>query len=178
MPHGWAFRGPGEARRLVGPLRWSSQIVERAVVDQLDLHHLAEPARRDLDAQLAERGREPEVEALRELQGRGAGEAGTATPPRVGIERELRDDEGAPPTSTSDRFVLPSSSSKIRSSVTRRAKASATVSVSEGPTPNNTTSPGPIFPTTEPSTRTRAGRPLWSSARTIGYGSFGGSFQP
>src|SRR5262245_4108434 len=79
---------PASSRVRVEPDR------ERAVVDQLDGHHRAEAARRDLYAKLPQRGRESEIEALRELRGRGTGEAGAATAARVGVERELRDDEG------------------------------------------------------------------------------------
>ena len=66
---------------------------------------------------------EPLVEPLGQLRRRRAGEPGPATAARVREQRELRDDSASPPTSTSERFVRPSSSRKIRSSAIRRASA-------------------------------------------------------
>ena len=81
----------------------------------------------------------------------------------------------APPTSSSARFVRPSSSRKIRSSAALRARSSVVASSSPGPTPSRMTSPGPIAPTTSPSTRTSApGRPLQESP----HGWLGGGMTP
>src|SRR5690606_29138491 len=66
---------------------------ERAVVDQLDLHHRPEPTGRDLEAAGAERV----SDGVHERLGHGAGgrprPRGATALPRVAVERELADDQ-------------------------------------------------------------------------------------
>src|SRR5205807_4124131 len=62
----------------------------------------------------------------------------------------------APPLSATERFILPSSSSKIRSPAIFSARYSASAAVSAWATPSKTSSPGPISPTSSPCTVTRA----------------------
>src|SRR5580704_16222902 len=82
----------------------------------------------------------------------------------------------ASPASSSERFILPCSSLKIRRFTIFSAIAVAVADASSHPTATSTTSPGPISPMTFPVTTTRAwvtrcstariNRPLASSGRT------------
>ncbi len=72
----------------------------------------------------------------------------------------------SPSTSSSERFVRPSSSRKMRSSQIRWASQSACASSSPRPTPRNTSRPGPMDPVTRSPTRTSARLTRCRSART------------
>ena len=67
--------------------------------------------------------------------------------------------------STTERFITPASSSKMRNATILRASHSRSASVSSAATAASTRSPGPIAPTTRPSTLTAASRTRWISAR-------------
>ena len=72
----------------------------------------------------------------------------------------------APPTSGSDRFILPWPSSNTRSAATLAASQPASASVSPWVTPTRTSSPGPISPVGSPSATTRAQATRETTART------------
>src|SRR5271156_6741653 len=71
----------------------------------------------------------------------------------------------APPVSSTERFIFPCSSAKIRRFTIFSAIAAAVADTSSRPTAISTTSPGPISPVTLPSTSTRARLTLCSTAR-------------
>src|SRR3954465_12199683 len=71
----------------------------------------------------------------------------------------------APPVSSSDRFILPASSSKMRNSQTFAARKVASATVSPCATPTRTQRPAAIWPTTFPSTVTLASLTLCTTAR-------------
>lgn len=78
----------------------------------------------------------------------------------IGEQRELRHKQYAPADIGDDRFILPLSSSKMRSFDAFAASVSASASVSPFATPSRINSPCSHFPTTLPSTETDASRHL------------------
>src|SRR5256885_8456085 len=84
-----------------------------------------------------------------------------ASPSRVNCEMA----SSAPFVSRTDRFILPAASSKMRSSQTLAESHSASATVSPCPTPRRTQRPGPIWPTTFPSTATLASLTRCTTAR-------------
>ena len=89
----------------------------------------------------------------------GAALVKTGSPPaaQVGIQRELADEqELEPPVSTMDRLVLPSASSKQRSSAIFSASLlGERERVAAAHAQQDPASPPPIWPTVRPSTLTR-----------------------
>src|SRR6266851_3907088 len=72
----------------------------------------------------------------------------------------------APFASSTERFIFPCSSSKMRRSATLSASQRASSSESRVPTPKRTQSPAPMLPVTRPSTATLASLTLCTTART------------
>src|SRR5258705_2837616 len=74
----------------------------------------------------------------------------------------------APFTSSSERFIFPCSSSKMRRFAAFSANDAATAAESSRPTPSKIINPAPISPVTRPSTVTRARLTLCTTARING----------
>ena len=111
----------------------------------------------------------PLVQALGEVRIRRAREPRTATPARVGVQRELRDDERRP-ADVDQRPVRPAVlvpedpqlgglAGQLDGDGLRVVRADA----------EQDDQPGPISPTTAPSTRTFAPVVRWRSALTGGW---------
>ncbi len=70
-----------------------------------------------------------------------------------------------PPTSSSERFILPASSSKMRRFTILSTIHATSAAPSPVPAPRSTRSPRPMRPTTSPSTRTSARETRCTTAR-------------
>src|SRR5229473_372207 len=84
-----------------------------------------------------------------------------ASPYKVNCETT----RAAPFTSSSDRFIFPCSSAKMRRFATFSASEAATAGESSRPTPSSTINPAPISPVTRPSTVTLARLTRCTTAR-------------
>ena len=161
------------AMRAVSPHRLAVRRVEpdreRAVVDELDGHLGPERSGRDRDAERRERRREADIEPLGELGGGTGGEARAPATTRVGVQRELRDDERRaadleqrqvrPAVGVTEDAQLRGFPGEVLGDRVRVLRADS----------KQDDQPGPISPTTAPSTSTRAPVVRWSSALTAGW---------
>src|SRR5882724_4493619 len=73
-----------------------------------------------------------------------------------------------PPAWRTSRFILPSSSEKIRRSVSLSAIQAICASPSPAVNPTSASSPGPMAPTVWPSTVTAADATRWTTTLTFG----------
>ena len=160
---------PAKPRSLGSP-NWSAALgVEddrhRAVVHDLDLHAGAEGAGRDRDPLLPERGAERLVERLGLLRPRGGREARAVALGRVGDQRELADDERRAARVEEAPVELP-----LLVLEDPQARDLAGEPVASPPRrlgdAEQDAEPGADRADLAPSTRTRASRTRWTTART------------
>ena len=128
------------------------------------------PPRSTGTPQLAERGAEMLVHALRRPQAEPLREAWPVALRRVGDERELADDEDRAARVEDAPVELALVVLEDPQPCDAAGEASAAASSSSRATPSRTHRPGPISPTTSSSTRTRASVTRWMTARN-GYSS-------